>query len=135
MVKYLGKTTTISSTAGTIGQVKSVSGYNPTVDSLDVTVHSATYHREFAAGLRNGGTIDVEVFYDSTDVGIKGCLDLLHGDPSLNTTQITITLPDTKTIIFTALVTGFALGIPLDDYMTATISLQITGAVTGTLFA
>jgi hypothetical protein len=136
MTKYLGKSTTIAGAAvGTIGQIKSISGYNPTVDSIDVTVHSATYHRDFAAGLRNGGTMDIEVFYDFTDAGTKGCIDLLHGDPSLNTDTFTITLPDTKTIIFGVVVTGVNLGIPLDDFMTATISIQITGAVTGTLLA
>jgi len=133
MTTYLGKTTTFKDSSGNIGNIKELGSYKPTADIHDVTTYGSGYVREFAAGLMDGGTIVVTCFYDpNNDASLNYLYYRLYTDPSKNTSTYTITLPGAKTIIFTGIVQDLEMNTPLGEEMTFTVTLKISGAITGT---
>lgn len=141
MTNYLGKSTTLAVATTTvdpslnmltIGQVKEMMGYNPTVDALETTEYGTDYEREYGGGLRTGGNIDFTLYYDggtSADASLNYLSDLIHATPDANERLYRITLPDANTIWFKAVVINLAIDPVLDDYATASVTLNLTGAL------
>lgn len=131
--KYLGKTTTIADGTGTLGEVKEITPPEIAIDELETTVHDGTYWRTFCAGLKDGGSLGVTIFYDGADTSMNRLYTRAIGDPSLNTDTYTITFPDGKTMIFTGIITGIPLETPIDDNILVTFNIKVSGPITGTL--
>jgi len=132
-MKYLGKTTTIADSIATLGEVKEITPPEIAIDELETTVHDATYWRTFCAGLKNGGTLGVTIFYDGADASMNRLYSRAIGDPSQNTDTYTITFPDGKTMVFTGIITGVPIETPIDDNILLSFNIKVSGAITGTL--
>ena len=141
MTKYLGKITTLAVASTTVdpshnmvvvGQVKELMGYQPTVDALETTEYGTDYEREYGSGIRTGGNIDFVLFYDggtSADASLNYLGGLLHAAPDANERLYRITLPAGETLWFKAIVIALTIDPVLDDYATASVTLNLTGGL------
>lgn len=112
-----------------IGNVTNVTPPNPTRDIVDITSSSsANMAREFIAGLIDYGEASIELNWmpgDAVDVLLRGVA--MERNPrtwKLIWTQMT---PDVS-CTFAAFLTGFERSSPMDDKMSGTLTLKVTGA-------
>lgn len=113
----------------TIGNVTNVTPPNPTRDIVDVTsASSPNMAREFIAGLIDYGEASIEVNWnpgDAADVLMRAVA--LERSPRTYRLTWTQMNPDV-TCTFQAFLTGFERSTPMDDKMTGTLTLKVTGA-------
>ena len=110
-----------------IAEVNSISGPSMSRDTIDVTsLDSTGGYREFIAGFRDAGTIQLNVNF--TIAGYNSLKDDFESDSARD---YQIVLPDAgaTTFEFAALVTEIPLEIPMDDKITMSVTLKITGQV------
>ncbi len=111
-----------------IAEINTITGPNKSRDTIDVTsLDSASGYREFIGGFRDGGEVTLNMNFT-----LAGYADM-DADFELDTlTNFQIVLPDTgnTTFEFAALVTALGLAIPMDDKVTADVTLKISGPVT-----
>src|SRR5262245_33508240 len=124
-----------------LGEVKSISGPSTEVSTIDVTTHSsaaAGNYREFIPSLIDPGTIDVDMNWVPNDTTHAN----LWTDLQQRTKRdFTIQCPPagggatgtSASIAFAAYVVGMPKEFPVDDVMSAKLSLRITGALTITV--
>lgn len=113
-----------------IGLMTSVGGINLTADSLDVTNHdNAEGFRQFIQGLRDGGSVDIEGQFDSTDAGQFAVIDHYNQDDDGGIRELTISFPDGSTWTFDAIVTALSIpgDAPVDGVLTFSATFKITG--------
>jgi len=142
MTYRIGKHVTVADSTGTIGELIELGAPEIGITELQTTTHGSSEWHTFAAGLKNGGTISLKVLYNPTDSDSNG-FDRLYaraiGDASLNTDTYTITFPSDDpeglTMIFTGVIVGVPIETPLDDNITMTFNIKVSGAITGTLGA
>jgi len=125
------RATGASSSAGsvfeTIAEVNSISGPNKTRGTIDVTsLDSVGGYKEFIASFRDAGEVSLEMNF--TRDGYDDLNDDFESDSSV---EYRIVLPDTGAtqFDFTGYVTGLSMAIPMDDKVTASVSIKITGQV------
>jgi predicted secreted protein len=113
-----------------IAEVNSISGPNRSRDVIDVTsLDSTGGYREFIGSFRDGGEVSLEMNWTSTGYG------LMLADFESNTLQTyQIVLPDdgNYTLEFSGLVSDLELNVPMDDKITANVTIKISGDVTET---
>lgn len=112
-----------------VAQVTGFTPPNPTRDIIDVTNSSSLNSaREFIAGLIDYGEAGFELVWDigsATDTLLRG----MSIEAKPRTWKATFTqVAGTPSITFKAYLTGYERAVPLDDKMTATITLKVTGA-------
>lgn len=111
-----------------IAEVNSISGPNMSRSTIDVTsLDSTGGYREFIAGFRDGGEVTLEMNFSLSTY------DQMKDDfENENTHNYQIVLPDTgaTTFQFAALVTALGMGVPMDDKVTSSVTLKISGQVT-----
>lgn len=92
----------------------------------DITTHDSTGNsKEFLAGLVDGGDVEINGAYITSDAGqIK--LKTLGGAAQ----AIVITFSDTKTVSFQGITKSFSTPNPLDDVKKFSATIKVTGAVT-----
>lgn len=114
----------------TIGYVTNITPPGPTRDAVDVTNSgSANGWRTFVPGLRDGGETSFEIVFVPNSAGVTLIYAELDRDqPS----QCKITLPGATAYSWTfdAIITGIEPTAPIDDKMSATVTLKITGKPT-----
>lgn len=111
-----------------IAEVNSIAGPNKTRATIDVTsLDSTGGYREFIAGFRDGGEVTLEMNFTLDTYNTMN--DDFEDDDTHN---YQIVLPDTgeTTFEFAALVTSLGLAVPMDDKVTAPVTLKISGQVT-----
>lgn len=112
-----------------IGEVMSFTPPTLTRDIIDVTSgSSANMFREFIAGLVDPGEASFDLIWDLGDAK-----DILLRAISIERTPRTYRATFTqyspaRTITFAAFMTGYDRATPLDDKMTATVTLKVTGS-------
>jgi len=111
-----------------VAEINSIGGPNMSRDVIDVTsLDSTGGYREFVAGFRDGGevTLNMNFTLDSYD-------DMKVDFESDTKVGYRIVLPDTgaTTFDFDALVTSLGIAVPMDDKVTADVTLKISGEVT-----
>jgi len=110
---------------GTISEVNNISGPTMTRDFIDVTsLDSIEGYREFITGFRDAG----EVTFDMNMTNAN--YDQLVVDFESNTKrEYKIVLPDDdeSTLSFSGLVTGIPLNIPMDDKVTVSVTIKLSG--------
>jgi len=111
-----------------IAEINSISGPNKSRGTIDVTsLDSTAGYREFIGGLRDGGVTQLGMNF------IRASYDTMNDDFESDTNQnYEIVLPDAEntTIEFVGLVTELPLEVPVDDKITMTVSIKVSGQVT-----
>jgi len=117
-----------SPTFNAIAEINSVQGPDKSRAVIDVThLGSTGGYREFIAAFRDGGQVVLEMNYTR-----DGYLDM-NDDFEIDTrVDYQIVLPDTgnTTMEFSGLVVNLGLGVPLDNKITAPVTIKISGPVT-----
>jgi len=110
-----------------IANVTSVQGPEIERETYDVTSHdSADGWREFVGGLKDGGEVTLEVNYDPTKHD-----DLIADFEDTDPRDYKLVAPGGRgTWEFKAFLTGFSAEAPVDDKMSAELTLKVTGKPT-----
>lgn len=108
-----------------IGGLTDINASGTDVTMVDNTSHdSSGGYREFLAGLKDGGTLELTGRYNYADAGqadLKSEEGVTHA--------VYVILSDNSGLAFNAIIGGFSTSNPLDDAVEFTASAKITGAV------
>ena len=122
--KSFGTTVTVGGTA--IGGLTNISRSGADRNFPDITTHdSAGGYKEYTTGLKDGGTCELSGMFDATNAG----QDLLRAGSDAVQACV-ITLPSGTTISFSGFIQPPNEEVPLDDAVTFSASIKITGAIT-----
>ena len=115
----------------TIAEVTNIGGPELEQEAIDVSHHGLAW-KEFVGGLKDGGEISIEANYlpaDATHDASTGILaDLAAG--TLRNFELVFTDTASTTWSFTALITRFAVGAPVDNKLSVNITLKLSGEPT-----
>lgn len=121
----VGTATTIAfATSSFSAEVKSINGSDISREDIDVTHMGTTNYKEFQPGdLADGGSIEMEIHFDPDEQ-----------PPILGVSEsITITFPTPSgggggaTLIFTGYVNAWSWEAPLEEVMTAELTIKVDG--------
>lgn len=115
-----------TSTAGLVGMCKSFSGPGGNSNEIDVTSFDSTA-KEFLIGLRDEGTVTFDCNYSQSDAG-QQLVRTRRADRAL--TKLVIKLSDATFIIGDCYVTGYNINGGVDQPVTASVTVRMTGATT-----
>lgn len=122
--KSFGVSVSVGGTS--IGGLTSASLSGGDVNFIDVTTHDSTGGwKEFVGGLVDGGTLDLNGNYDAEDSGQGKLIDDVA-----ETLAVVITYSDGSTASFNAVVGKYDVGNELDDKITFSCPLKVTGEIT-----
>lgn len=111
-----------------LGEVFNITPGEEQTDRVDVTHYqSPARRREFIAGLIDSGEASFEINWipgNATDVRLR---ELRDSGAKL---QHQITFPNGTSVTFDAIVLSYSKAMPIDDKMTATITVAVSGAET-----
>lgn len=128
----LGGTTASTGTA--IAQVTNISGPGLSADTIDVTSHdSTTGYRQFLQGLKDGGEVTLDINYDPTGATHKNTSGgLLYEFEQGTQNNYALVFSDSSTTVWVlpAIVTGFEPSAPMDNKLSASVTLKISGKPT-----
>ncbi len=114
--------------SNTIGDIMNFTPPSPTRDIIDVTSSSSpNMTRQFIAGLVDNGEASFEMLWDlgdTKDILLRAIS--LERNPRTYRASFSQYTP-ARTITFQAFLTGYERGAPMDDKMTATVTLKVTG--------
>ena len=116
---------TNTGTFATVGEVIDLTPPNISRDAVETTHMGSTERwREFIGGLKDGGEGSIEINFDPGHAVTASFLS----DLNTNTAgYYKIVFPDATEWGFAAIATGFQPGAPIDDRMTATFTVKLTG--------
>lgn len=123
---HLGKTTTIADPSGNLANVDSIGDISLTADEIETTTYGASLWKTFMQGLKDGGSFDLTLNYDSTDPSHNRLLQAFNSGESK---QYTITFPDASTFVFTAFVSGVGIATPKDEKVQRTFTMRLDGLI------
>ena len=123
-IKSFGVAVTVGGTA--IGKLTAanISGGDTAVH--DTTTHQTSTARTFTGGLSDSGSLELEGHYDESDSG----QDTLRASQGGSPVAVVVTYSDSSTASFSAVVQSFNPSNPLDEIVTFSASLKISGDVT-----
>lgn len=140
MAKYTGTGVTlaieIASVYTVVAQVRDIAGPNQSADVIETTSRdNANLYKTYLAGLRDGGEVTFDLVYDPDIVthsatAAGGLVKLLQ-DGTVN--NFRLSFPDAApatTVTFSGLVTAFAPKAPMNDALTADVTLKVSGRPT-----
>lgn len=109
-----------------IAEVQDISGPSLSLDTVDAThMTSPNGYRQFIAGLKDAGEVSFDVNFLPADTSQQGVTTALEGGTAL---EWRLDWPGTTVMWdFVGFVTGFEPASPLDDKMTASITIKLTG--------
>jgi len=113
-----------------VAEVTSIGGPNLTRGVIDVTsLDSTDGYREFIGGFRDGGEIPLGMNFT-----LDGYDDMKADFESDDLHDYQIVLPDDGATTFeiTGLVTALGMAVPMDDKVTSSVTIKISGIVTVT---
>jgi predicted secreted protein len=124
-----------TATSGTlIAQITNISGPGLSADTIDVTAHDSTGgYRNFLQGLKDGGEITLDINYDPAGATHKNASGgLLYAFDQGTQDNYALVFPDaaTTTWVVPAIVTGFEVGAPMDNKLSASATLKVSGKPT-----
>jgi predicted secreted protein len=120
----------VTETFATIAELTDISGPSLEADELDVTSHdSPSGYREFIQGLKDAGEVSIEGNFLPTNTTQN---DVLSDYQSGVVRNFQLVFPDTATTTweFSAIVTAFEPTAPVEDVLTFSATLKITGEPT-----
>jgi hypothetical protein len=116
----------------TVAEVKDISGPGITSDVLDTTTHtSPSAWRQKIPSLLDGGEVTFSVNYMPGDPTHDAATGLASMAISRAVQSWQVIYPDTDETLwsFDGFVTNFAPGAPVEDLLTADVTITVTGAV------
>jgi predicted secreted protein len=115
----------------TVGEITDVTPPSFSKDTIETTHHASTGGiRTFVGGLVDTGEASLEVNYGVADAGHVFLRDAaLAANDAPTNFKITYSDSADTTETFAAIVTGFEASSPMDDRMTATITLKVSGGI------
>lgn len=127
--KYSIRATAESSSALTpVAEVINVTPGEATADRIDAThMQSPNRRREYISGLIDNGEASFEINWvpgSTTDEFIRNLFE------SGETRDHQIEFPNGVTVTYEASIIGYSKAVPIDDRMTATITVAVSGAET-----
>lgn len=123
----IGKKTTIADGVGTFAEVDNIGDISASRDEIDNTTYGPEEIKTYCAGLKDYGSFDIVLNYDSTDASHNRMTALYVSGAS---EDFTITYPDASTFQFTAFVAGLGMTQPLGEKIQRTYTLKIDGQTT-----
>lgn len=117
--------TTITVDSQLIGDVLSIAAATVTVATIDSTDLDSTW-RTFIGGLKDGGDCTFEIAYDPSGADHQA----LETDIDGAAKSVSIAWSDSTTMSFSAIITSFSPSAAIDDKLTCSVGMKITGAVT-----
>lgn len=117
----------------TIAEVTNIGGPSLALDPVEVTnMDSTAGWREFIGGLLDGGEVSLTINYLPTNATHNASNGLIADMTNRTKRNFQLVFSDgsSTTFSFTALVTGFETGEPVDGQLTAEVTLKITGQPT-----
>ena len=114
--------TTITFSSGFCAEIISGDGPDLSREPIDTTHMGTTSGRMtfIPSDLIDGGTLSVEMAYvPATAPPIASAAE-----------TVTVTSPDSSTCAFSGFMTSFSPSIPIDDRMTASTEIKVSGAIT-----
>lgn len=144
MAEYAGYRTKLeielASVWTTVAQIRDLGGPSAQSDQIETTHRGAggtiNRYRRYVAGMVDGGEMSFDIVFDpdhaSHDPTITGSLYDLVDSGEVNNFRLTFPGQgsDITTATFEAFVSGFEISSPLEDALTADITLKITGPIT-----
>ena len=123
--------TTFSYNSVAIGDVLSISSPSVTVATIDTT-GIADVFRTFLGGTIDSGELSLEIMYDPNGTAGAALEAEWESTASAAPTAKTcvITFSDSSTYTFSAILTGFSASVAIDDKVTASVSLKVSGSIT-----
>lgn len=110
-----------------ISEVTSITPPNEQIDIIDVThMDSPSNYREFIQGLTDPGECGFEMNFVPGSASEDLVLAVKAGGVAV---QCKVVFPNAATWTFAAFVTGYEPAVPVDDKMTATVTMKVTGSV------
>lgn len=106
-----------------------ISGPNVSAATIDTT-SLGSIHRTFVGGIVDSGEMTFDICYNPMANGTLENLFDADASSIPAATACEITFSDSATWNFNAVLTGFDLGVEMDDKVTASISMKATGAIT-----
>jgi len=124
-----GCTVTIKLGTNSIAGINNIT-FDPVLDQLDTTDFDSSYEREFIPGL-SSGTIAVSGDYEPADTNGQVALVSAWKNKTLLTTtqQPSFTVDGTNGFGADAYVSSFSINPTVEGKVTATYTLQLTGAI------
>jgi predicted secreted protein len=118
----------------TIGQVRSIDGPSTAAEIVDTTTHSTSGNwREKLAVLVDPGEIAFDINFDSADTTHAFTTGLWNEMVDLTQSNYKVVFPNSAgTLAFAGYVSKHAFSAPVDNVLTASVSLAIDGAITAT---
>lgn len=136
MATSIGKSTYLKIPAATgedpsynLLQVDSIGDLSLSRDEIEDTVYGSEDVKTFIAGLRDYGTFDVVLNYDSTDTSHNFLIERWNDGAS---ESYQIEFPDSSTFDFTAFISGVGMAQPKDEKIQRTFTMKIDGKTTPT---
>jgi len=115
-----------------IGQVRELSGPSFSLDTAEATVMAGSGWKEYLPTLRDGGEVSLTVAFDPTLATHDASTGLLSLLVSGTKRRFKLLFPSPLTVSWTfeGYVTSFEPSFPIDDVMTADITIKVTGQPT-----
>lgn len=134
MTKYSAFGTQLKRGETAIAQIKSISGPGLSVDTEDVTSHDSTGGwEEVVTTILRSGEVSLEIEYDPNAATHKYAAGgLLHDLAARVAQTYSLIFPSSPAVTwsFSAFVTAFEPGAPVDGTLTANVTMKITGQPT-----
>jgi len=111
-----------------VGEVTSFSGPGGSASVIDVTSLAST-RKEKRMGLPDEGQLTIELNFDPTDTAQMG-LKADRAARVLRNFELVLTDASTTTLSFSGYVLNFSISGKVDDKITASCTIEITGEVT-----
>ena len=121
-----------SETFTTIAEVKDIEGPELELEAKEVTSHDSGGWREYISTLLTGGEVSFDLNFIPTHATHSYSAGLVRDLVNRTKRNFQLVFPDsgTTTWQFAALVTGFKPSGPVEDELSAEVTLQVTGQPT-----
>ena len=114
-----------------LAYVRSIEGPNVAGDEVESTTLDTTgNYREFVPTLIDPGDLTAEIVWDPESTGTNTHVLLTGLLTARTVTNWKVTLPSSKTCLFAGWVKSFSPSIPVDDLITASVTIRATSGVT-----
>lgn len=121
----------VSTATTAIGGLTSIGGIEISADTVDVTaLDSDGGYREFLPGFKDAGDVSLEGFLDDTDAGQAASYAALE---SGTVQRCEIAFPNGSKWEFDGIVTGFSTSASLEDAVTFSATVKVSGKPTFTI--